>query len=272
MNKSIVQTAVLIGAGNVGWHLGNILNEKGIKILQVISKSESSCKELATLLQAEYDTRLKKLAGDAGIIIVTVPDTQINNVIDQCDFRDNLVVHTAGSIPMSVFNNRAINYGVFYPLMTFTRKKPLNFVSIPLLIEANTTANLNKLSHLAGLLSGTVSTITSAQRKIIHLGAVIASNFSNHMYALAESLLTREGISFDLLKPLIRETADKITRVSPLSAQTGPAARNDTRILEEHLKVLAEDPEIAELYKQISKSIITFAGKKKDQDQSKNTI
>jgi predicted short-subunit dehydrogenase-like oxidoreductase (DUF2520 family) len=267
MSQGEIRTAVLIGAGNVGWHLGQILNEKGIRILQVISRSETSCKELAGLFHTGHSTSLKQLVDAAGIIIIAVPDINIDEVISQSDFRDNLVVHTAGSIPIEVFRGKAVNYGVLYPLMTFTRKKPVDFASVPLLIEANSEDNEAKLIHLAKMLSEEVRTVTSEQRKIIHLAAVIASNFSNHMYTLAENLLAYEGIPFKLLNPLIRETTNKIGLLPPLLAQTGPAVRNDTVTMKAHLKLLADDPGIAEIYRHISKSIITFAKQLKKQSQ-----
>jgi predicted short-subunit dehydrogenase-like oxidoreductase (DUF2520 family) len=259
MRQSEIQTAVLIGAGNLGWHLGLALHKKGIRVLQVISKSQTSCRELAGLLHAGYTTSLTQLEKKAGIIILAVPDSRIDAIIGQCDFRDNLVVHTAGSIPMEVFKGHAVNYGVLYPLMTFTRNKPVDFESVPLLTEANSFRNKNKLDSLAKSLSKTVRTVITEQRKIVHLAAVFASNFTNHMVRLAEAVLAKEGIPFELLKPLIRETADKIGPLSPGDAQTGPAVRNDSSTLEEHFRLLASQPEIAELYRQISKSIITFA-------------
>jgi predicted short-subunit dehydrogenase-like oxidoreductase (DUF2520 family) len=259
MMQGEIKTAVLIGAGNVGWHIGKALNEKGIRVLQVISKSQSSCRELAGLLHADYTTSPKQLTTEAGIIVIAVPDSRIEEVICQCDFHHNLVVHTAGSMPMEVFNGKAVNYGVLYPVMTFTRNKPVDFTSVPLLIEANTIRNNENLSALATCLSGVVRTITSEQRKYIHLAAVFACNFTNHMYTLAEAALTLKEIPFDLMKPLIGETSDKINHLSPREAQTGPALRNDTPTLVEHLRLLDSYPDIAELYRQISKSIITFA-------------
>jgi predicted short-subunit dehydrogenase-like oxidoreductase (DUF2520 family) len=261
MAQHDIRTAVLIGAGNLGWHLGQALNQKGVRVLQVISKSVNSGKKLSGILKCDYSTDLKSRIDPVGVIIIAVPDTEIPGVINQTEFGNNLVVHTAGSVPMEVFEDGAVHYGVFYPLMTFTREKPVNFSAIPLLVEANTYENTEKIRQLAERLSGKVCIINSARRKLIHLAAVIASNFSNHMYTIAESLLFREGISFDLLKPLILETTDKIGRLSPLIAQTGPAVRNDTPTLEAHLQILADNPQVAEIYRLISKSIINFAAK-----------
>jgi len=263
MKQGEIRSAVLIGAGNLGWHLGLALSEKGIRVLQVISKSRESCKELAGLLHADYTTRSKRLITEAGIIIIAVPDSRIDEVIGLCNFRDTLVVHTAGSVPTEIFNGRAKNYGVLYPLMTFTRSKPVDFTSVPLLVEANTDRNKKKLVNLAKRLSREVRTVTPEQRKYIHLAAVIACNFSNHMYTLAETLLACKNIPFEWLKPLIRETSGKINRMSPREAQTGPAVRSDTQTMEEHIRLLAGHPDIAELYRQISKSIITFAKQEK---------
>jgi predicted short-subunit dehydrogenase-like oxidoreductase (DUF2520 family) len=265
MMQGEIKTAVLIGAGNVGWHLGLTLHEKGIRVLQVISRSQESCKVLAGLLHADYRTSLQELATEAGIIILAVPDSRIDEVIGQCDFRDSLVVHTAGSVPMEIFKGRAVHYGVLYPVMTFTRHKPVDFASVPLLVEASSAQIENSMISLARRLSKEVSVITSEDRKIIHLAAVFACNFSNHMYALAEAILASKGIPFKWLKPLIGETADKINRLSPRKAQTGPAIRNDTPTMEEQLRLLDGHPDIAELYRQISKSIITFTGEDRKQ-------
>jgi predicted short-subunit dehydrogenase-like oxidoreductase (DUF2520 family) len=152
-----------------------------------------------------------------------------------------------------------LNYGVFYPLMTFTRERPVDFTTIPVLVEANSDENTERLKRLAGILSEKVHAIHSGQRRIIHLAAVIACNFSNHMYALAENLLVREGIPFDLLLPLIAETAGKIRAVPPGLAQTGPAVRKDAQTMEQHLQLLKDDKQLAELYRIISESILTFA-------------
>jgi predicted short-subunit dehydrogenase-like oxidoreductase (DUF2520 family) len=263
MASGEIKTAVLIGAGNLGWHLGHILHEKGINVLQVLSRSEASCKELAAALHAGYSTRMDQITRKADIIIIAVPDSQIAKVISRIDFGDNLVVHTAGSIPMKIFKDKAVNYGVLYPLMTFTRNKPVDFSVIPLLIEANAGENTEKLLVFAKNLSKDVRPVSSELRKTIHLAAVFACNFPNHMFALAEYLLSHKGISFDILKPMIRETTDKLNMMSPLSTQTGPAIRNDETTMEHHLKLLADDVEIAELYRQISKSITTFTKKKK---------
>lgn len=258
----MLHTAVLIGAGNLGFNLGLALHNKGIRIKLVISKSSASARKLASLTGSDFSDNLSNVAAEADIIIIAVPDKEISAVVHQVNFGQSLAVHTAGSVPMQIFYEHAVNYGVLYPLMTFTRNKPVDFTSIPVLIEANSTENLTKLKHLVDLLSDNVHTVNSEQRMHIHLAAVIACNFPNHLYALAWDILNRQGISFDILKPLIREATDKIFHVLPQDAQTGPAIRNDTVTMEKHLKLLADSPLIAAIYRDISKSIITFAREK----------
>ncbi len=261
MDKGRLHTAVLIGAGNLGFNLGLALHKKNIKIKQVFCKSSASARNLAILTGADFSANLSEVTKEADIIVIAVPDKEINPVIRQVNFGQSLAIHTAGSVPMQIFRGKANNYGVLYPLMTFTRNKPVDFTAIPLLIEASNNENLIKLKHLAGLLSDNVHIINTQQRMYIHLAAVLACNFTNHLYTLAWDILNRQGLSFDLLKPLISETTEKIFHVLPHEAQTGPAIRNDTGTIKKHLKLLDDNPLIAAIYREISKSIITFADK-----------
>ena len=206
---SRLKTAILIGAGNLGFNLGLALNKKGIKIKQVFSKSTESAKKLAALTGADYSANLNDITEDAGFIIIAVPDDEINAVIQQVNFRQSLAVHTAGSVAMEIFRGKAKNYGVLYPLMTFSRNKPVDFTAIPLLIEANSSESTLNLENIARLLSHDVLLINSEQRMYIHLAAVMACNFPNHLYALASYILSQHGIGFDILKPLIRRQQKK---------------------------------------------------------------
>jgi predicted short-subunit dehydrogenase-like oxidoreductase (DUF2520 family) len=173
-------------------------------------------------------------------------------------FGEGLVVHTAGSVSLEVFKGRAKNYGVIYPLQTFTRGKPVDFSSIPLFIEANDNRNLEKLKYLSEKVTGKVYTADSETRAYLHLAAVFASNFTNHILALAEMVLLERNLPFNILKPLIEETVAKALYMSPRQAQTGPAFRHDKPILEKHLDMLAGHPEIKELYRLISESIMAM--------------
>jgi predicted short-subunit dehydrogenase-like oxidoreductase (DUF2520 family) len=165
------------------------------------------------------------------------------------------VVHCSGSQPISVLNRYTKNCGVIYPLQTFSKKRDVDFSKIPVFIEANSTENLDILKNIAGIISEKVSVADSEQRQLLHISAVFACNFVNHLYSIAGELLKAENISFDVLKPLILETALKVQELQPFVAQTGPAVRFDKNIIDKHLSKLADAEEYRQLYEMISKSI-----------------
>jgi predicted short-subunit dehydrogenase-like oxidoreductase (DUF2520 family) len=245
----------LAGAGNVAWHMGKALSQKGYVIKQVLDRTPSSAKQLAKELNAEsYGIPEDGIAGtDACLICVS--DDAISSVIKQLKPGNCLLMHTAGSVPLDIFRNNATNYGVLYPLQTFTKDRPLDYSQIPFLIEANTPENLGRINQIASSVSGRIMEADSAQRLLIHLAGVFASNFSNHMYALAEKLSMENNMPFDLLKPLISETTAKAMDMSPRKAQTGPAARNNIKVIEKHLELLKDHPRLQELYRLISEDI-----------------
>jgi predicted short-subunit dehydrogenase-like oxidoreductase (DUF2520 family) len=157
---------------------------------------------------------------------------------------------------MDVLKNVSSNYGVFYPLQTFSKTRDVDFSDIPICIEACCDETCDALNLLAKEISNDVRKINSAQRQFIHLAAIFASNFTNHMYTLADEILEKENVSFDILLPLIRETAKKIESKSPKDAQTGPAIRGDMKIIEKHIQDLQSEPGKLVLYKIISKLIM----------------
>ena len=245
----------LIGAGNLAWHLGHALIQKGVKVTQVISRTAVSAQYLAVRLNAASSNNLSHLSKDTDFCILCVSDDAIPQVLNSLEPGNSTVVHTAGSIPMSVIGGHAHDFGVLYPLQTFTRGRPLEFEKVPLLVEGNSPEALQKISRLAGSISSLVIKTDSDQRLYLHLAAVIASNFANHMYALAEKLTLEYGLSFELLKPLIEETTAKAIAISPLEAQTGPAVRRNKITIEKHLALLQEHPDLQQLYLLISDSI-----------------
>ena len=164
-------------------------------------------------------------------------------------------MHTAGSVSIDVFKGFAQHYGILYPLQTFTKNRDLNFDKIPLLIEAGDQNTLDRMREFALRLSGIVLETDSDQRKQIHLAAVFACNFTNHMLAISEYLLQKNGLPYELLKPLINETFSKAVMMSPHAAQTGPAVRGNTAVLNKHLAMLEDDPDLYELYRIVSRSI-----------------
>lgn len=248
----------LIGAGNVAWHLGHALAKAGIRISQVIARTKTSAHSLAKSLNTAYSARVKDFLPENDCCILCVSDNALSTVAEKIEFGDCLALHTAGSIPAELLKGLAKNYGVLYPLQTFTKKRSLKFGQIPLLVEANNDENLIRVKKLASFVSAHIVHAGSEERMKLHLAAVFAGNFSNHMYALAEKFLVKQGLSFELLKPLIAETTAKVLEIPPHLAQTGPAVRGDTRVIEEHLALLRTYPEFAELYRLISKSIMNM--------------
>lgn len=253
--SSPLQKITLIGAGNVATQLGTTLQKAGFEILQVYSRSDKAARTLAKKINAQPITDLKKLLPVASIYIIAVKDDAIAELAKQLHVNNQVVVHTSGSIEMSVLKGTSQNYGVFYPLQTFSKSKAVDFSNIPICIEASNKKTAKTLKRFAKSISKSVQEINSAQRKTLHVAAVFACNFTNHMYAIADSLLTKSNISFDLLKPLIMETADKIKHQAPVLMQTGPAIRNDKKTMDAHLKLLSTDKQLRAIYKLISDHI-----------------
>jgi len=245
----------LIGAGNVATQLGLALHKQGYFISQVYSKTSRSASTLAKKIKAEAITDLKKLNSDSSIYIIAVKDDVILDVAKQLKLRDQIVVHTSGSASITILKGVSKNTGVFYPLQTFSKEKAIKFRDVPVCIEGNNSATTKTLEYFAKSISSNVKKVNSEQRKTIHLAAVFACNFSNHMYAIADEILKKNKLSLDLLKPLIEETANKIKNSSPSKMQTGPAIRGDKKTMEEHIKMLG-DKKLKEIYKLISESIL----------------
>jgi predicted short-subunit dehydrogenase-like oxidoreductase (DUF2520 family) len=245
---------VIIGAGNVATHLSKALVKTGNNVKQIYSRTEESARKLAAELGTSHITNLKFLDNEADLYVFSVSDNALPELAKEINIADKNAVHTAGSVPLSVFEG-AKNYGVFYPLQTFSKSREIDFKEVPLCIEANNKSFNEVLTKLAGQISENVWQIDSIQRKQLHLSAVFACNFVNHMYALSKKLVNDKNIDFEILHPLIKETALKALAMDPKSAQTGPALRNDTESLKKHIELLSSYPEIQELYVMISDSI-----------------
>lgn len=254
MDKSIA----IIGAGNLATRVSLELQNKGVNIAQVYSRTVTSALTLARMLGCNYVTKPEKITPEADIYLISVSDMAMAGLLEQVNFNNKLVAHTAGSIPMDALKQFSKNYGVFYPLQTFSKYRDVNFAKIPFCIEANTPENEDLLMELAGTISKDVRIISSEQRKQLHLSAVFACNFVNHMYAIAGELLQEKDIPFEILRPLINETASKIKNMAPRAAQTGPALRMDKNIMQEHLSMLGKKSKLKKLYTQISENINEF--------------
>lgn len=246
---------VLIGSGNVATQLGLALKEAKLTIIQVYSKHKSSSSSLAKILNCESTNSPEKINTTADIYIIAVNDDAVAEVVKKLQLSDKIVVHTSGSVEMNILKTSSKNFGVFYPLQTFSKNKIIKFNSIPICLEANNKNTLKALQLLGNSISNDVQIINSEQRKFIHLAAVFACNFTNHFYSIASDILESQKLSLDILKPLIEETANKIKTNSPSKIQTGPAIRGDKKTMDNHLKLLA-NKDYKNIYKLISKSII----------------
>ena len=245
----------IIGAGNLATRVSLELHNKGIEIAQVYSRTVTSALSLARMLGCNYVTKPEKITTDADIYLISVSDMIVADLLSKVNFNNKLVAHTAGSIPLDDLKKYSKNYGVFYPLQTFSKFRDVNFIRIPFCIEANNKENEKILMELASVISKDVRLINSEQRKQLHLAAVFASNFVNHMYSIAFELLEEKDIPFDIIRPLINETASKIKNMTPRAAQTGPAVRLDKNIMQEHLLLLNKHPKLKKLYSQLSENI-----------------
>ena len=249
----------IIGAGNLAWSLAPALENAGFTVNYVYNRTPKRAKELARhLYQAESKTNLDFTTSRSSIFLVMVSDDALAEVAKELIVPlDAIVVHTSGSRPLNALAYTATpNIGVFYPLQTFSSKKIIDFREVPILIESENKYTREILIKLAKSLSNKVLKISSLQRKKVHLAAVFASNFSNNLLSIAENLLEQADLDFEILKPLIVETISKSLEIGPEFAQTGPAARGDLQILEDHVEMLANDVELQTIYQLMSQHIL----------------
>ncbi|MDH6357267.1 Rossmann-like and DUF2520 domain-containing protein [Parabacteroides sp. PF5-9] len=245
---------VFIGAGNLATHLALEMSRKGLRVGQVYSRTEESAADLARQLDCAWTIDPQAIRSDGDLYVFAVKDAALPAVISQLKPNNGLWVHTAGSMPMDIFKGYTSRYGVFYPLQTFSKRRSVDFSQIPVFLEAAREEDLNVLSEVAQQLSDHVEILSSEKRKRLHLAAVFANNFTNHMYVLAGKILEKEHLPIDVLRPLIDETAAKIHDMPPLQAQTGPAVRYDENVINKQLDMLT-DPQMKALYQLISQNI-----------------
>jgi len=245
-----------MGAGNVATHLGLALQNAGLNIEQVYSRTTASAKSLAKKLKTDYTVETDKIGLDSDLYILAVSDDAIPGLVAKLKTEKGLVVHTSGSVNIKSLTPASKHTGVFYPLQTFSKSRKAKFKNIPICIEANSKEDLALLKKLAGMISGKVYEISSEKRKTLHLAAVFASNFSNYMFSVAEEIVEDANLDFDILRPLIKETAEKVMTISPQKAQTGPAQRHDESVMLQHLKMLEENEPYELLYEYISSEIM----------------
>ncbi|MBU2997306.1 DUF2520 domain-containing protein [Cellulophaga baltica] len=248
---------VLIGTGNIATHLyDTFLLHKAINVVQVVGRSEKS---LSFFAKKTETCLIDETIKTAAIYVIAVSDDAINSVSKKLQNKKGLVVHTSGSVPLSSLTYNK-NSGVFYPLQTFTKGKKIDFKNIPICIEALQKDDFLLIEKLAKIISNKVYTISTEERQHLHVAAVFVNNFTNYMFTLGNEICEEHKVPFDILKPLINETVEKIADLTPKNAQTGPAKRNDFDTMQRHIEQL-RSKEKKKIYKLLSESILEKYGK-----------
>ncbi|OXB00803.1 Rossmann-like and DUF2520 domain-containing protein [Flavobacterium pectinovorum] len=241
----------LIGSGNVAQHLIKAFAKSElVEIAQVFSRKKET---LASLIEFDKIVDDFQDLKEADLYIIAVTDNAISEVSAQLPFNNQLVVHTSGTASIDTLDAKN-RKGVFYPLQTFSKNKDVDFSVIPICLEAENTFDFRVLDTVAKSISKAVFPINSEQRKALHVAAVFVNNFTNHLYQIGQEICEANKVPFEILKPLIQETADKINTLNPTEAQTGPAKRNDSTTIEAHLEYLTNENQ-KNIYKILTQSI-----------------
>ena len=246
---------VIIGTGNTATVLGRIIQRSGHTILQVMGRTHAGTERLGNLLLVPFTNEPKQINTAGDLYILAVSDSAISQVASWLKVDKKLVVHTAGSVGSEILSGCSRNYGVLYPLQSL-RKEMDELPQVPFLVEGNTEDNGALIYDFASTMSEKVQFATAHQRLLTHIAAIIVSNFTNHLYVVAEDFCIRENINFNLLQPLIRETALRLEKFSPTQLQTGPASRNDTETITKHLGLLNNYPIQKSVYEFLTESIL----------------
>jgi predicted short-subunit dehydrogenase-like oxidoreductase (DUF2520 family) len=245
---------VMIGTGNVATVLCKLMFTKGHCIEQIVGRDETKVNNLGHLVQAKSCTNIKNIKLDADLYIVAVVDDAVANLVNELHLHNQLLVHTAGSLSKKVLQKASSNYGVLWPLQTL-RKETNHLPEIPFIIDGSSELVVNRLQDFAQTLSSKYFVANDEARIQLHLGAVVVSNFTNHLFALADDFCKKEQLDFQLLLPLINETVLRLKNHAPKDVQTGPAIRGDFETVEKHIELLNNYPHMQAFYEVFSKSI-----------------
>ncbi len=253
----------IIGSGNIAWHLTHVLEENGVRVAELSVRKKANASSITGYL---YDVHIKTdldfTQSPSSIFILAVSDDAVKSVAETIVLPpEAILVHTSGAKGMNVLlgtleNNPSAKLGVFYPLMTFTKGIKVDFNDVPMCIEGEDDATTEALEKIADLISGKVQRVNSHQRGILHVAAVFACNFTNHLWALSKEITEEENLDFDILKPLVQETFVKAMKAEhPAEVQTGPAIREDQETISKHLALIKDDVDLMEVYNSVTKSI-----------------
>ena len=250
-----IKNISIIGSGNVASILGNIFFQNGFNISQIVSRNPATGKALASKLQSDYNDLSGQMDVNTDMFIIALPDDAISTCFPFLAGCNKLVVHTAASVSMEILKDVSSNYGVIYPLQSL-KKEAQRKLEIPFFYCSNNTENEDVIAAALYKISNHVSRASDEERLKYHVAAVFVCNFTNHLYAQAEAYCKQEQLNFKQLQPLIEETAFRLREMPPSLLQTGPAVRNDVMTMQKHLDILSSNPEMQEIYKMLSQSII----------------
>lgn len=252
----MIKRVVIIGTGNVSWMLAHSLPLFGYCVVQIVGRHEEKAQSLALEIGADYTSHYDEIYPNAEYYIYAVTDNAIAEVASNVPTNSGIHIHTSGSVGIEVFEGTKSNYGVLYPLQTFTRGKKIDFGKVAIFIEANNRETLESVEEFAKKLSLKVFDTNSRQRRSVHLAAVVGCNFANYLWQMSDTILKEHSFPFrDVMLPLVEESIDKLKYMSPKQAQTGPALRGDTQTIDKHLAMLNDNPQWQEIYKLLTAQI-----------------
>lgn len=247
---------VIIGSGNVAWHMAKICKEKSHHLLQLVNVHSKKISNLFDRFQVPYIYSFNDINMHADIYILAIKDSELQNIQLPIFKEKQLVLHTSGTTAIDVIAKFSNNFGCLYPLQSFTKGIDVDFSNVPILIEASNVYTKNCIEQFANSLSNKVQYLSSEKRVLLHLNAVIVNNFTNHLFHQSQEFLQKNDIDINLLLPLIEETVNKLKIESAYTSQTGPARRNDKNTILKHEKLLTEHPKLLEIYQLLTASII----------------
>ena len=255
----MIKDVSFFGAGNVAWHLAQMLYDAGVNINTVYSRHKENAVKLAQKTGAVAIDRIEEMPCGAGLYIFALNDDAVKGVAERfarvCG-GDMPVVHTGGMLDSDIFKPRYKQYGCFYPLQTFKKEKPLFNKDFPVFITSSNADFGKALYRLSRMISGNVHYIEDDKRKVLHVAAVFVNNFTNYLLSIAAKITAEEGLQLEYLLPLLRETVDKVANGGdPALLQTGPAVRGDSKTMEAHLDFLKKYPQFQKVYDILSRGI-----------------
>lgn len=247
---------VILGSGNIATHFAHNFHRQGHHISQVYSKQKANAQALAFAVEAEAIDDLIAVRKDADLYVLAISDAAIIPVIEQLSSTlAGLIVHCSGATDIDVLQKFG-QYGVIYPPQTISKNQKTDFSFIPFCIEGNSMATCNRLMELMLAIAPKSIPCSSQQRLAIHIASVFANNFSNVLYQISQDILEKQGLTFDLIKPIILETAQKVQTNLPKDVQTGPAIRNDRITIEKHLDFISNQEDWKQIYQLLTQEIV----------------